>query len=95
MTNDYSQTKVTYYRRLYVAYCIYTGVNTVPLLLSATGLHRRTLQEIILVLAEMDIVCAFEGGTKNRTYSIEEWGAINKEYIKNNLQHIKSVLQLP
>ena len=54
---------------------------------------KRTLQDTILALAEIDIVCAISGGTKNRSYSIESWGAINKSYIKNNLQHIKGVLQ--
>lgn len=95
MKDKYSKTKTSYYRRLYVAHLIDTGVNTVPLLLETTGMPKRTLQDTILALAEMDIVCAVSGGTKNRTYSIEEWGAINKSYIKNNLQHMKCVLQYP
>jgi hypothetical protein len=89
----YSKTKTSYYRRLYIAYLIDMGINTVPLLLETTEMPKRTLQDTILALAEMDIVCATTGGTKNRIYSIEEWGAINKSYIKNNLKHIKGVLQ--
>jgi hypothetical protein len=89
----YSKTKTSYYRRLYIAHLIDTGINTVPMLLDSTGMHRRTLQDTILSLSEMDIICASIGGTKNRSYSIEEWGAINKNYITNNLQHIKDVLQ--
>ncbi len=93
MTDKYSKTKTSYYRRLYVAYLIDTGINTVPLLLENTEMPKRTLQDTILALAEIDIVCAISGGTKNRSYAIESWGAINKSYIKNNLQHIKGVLQ--
>lgn len=95
MTDKHSKTKTSYYRRLYVAHLIDTGVNTVPLLLETTEMPKRTLQDTILALAEMDIVCAVSGGTKNRAYSIKEWGAINKSYIKKNLQHIKGVLQYP
>ena len=94
MTDKHSKTKTSYYRRLYVAYLIDTGTNTVPQLLEVTEMPKRTLQDTILALAEMDIVCAIAGVTKNRSYSIEEWGAINKGYIKKNLQHIKCVLQL-
>ena len=93
MTDKHSKTKTSYYRRLYIAHLIDTGINTVPLLLEVTGMPKRTLQDTILALAEMDIVCAISGGTKNRSYSISEWGAINKNDIKNNLQHIKGVLQ--
>ena len=93
MTNKYSKTKTSYYRRLYIAYLIDTGINTVPLLLESSEMPKRTLQDTILALAEIDIVCAISGGTKNRSYSIESWGAINKSYIKNNLQHIKAILQ--
>lgn len=89
----HSKTKTSYYRRLYIAYLIDTGINTVPLLLESTKMPKRTLQDTILALAEMDVVCAISGGTKNRSYSIDSWGAINKSYIKNNLQHIKGVLQ--
>ncbi|MGK0446912.1 MAG: hypothetical protein ACJA2M_000682 [Polaribacter sp.] len=94
MTDKYSKTKTSYYRRLYIAYLIDTGINTVPLLLESTEMPKRTLQDTILALAEIDIVCAISGGTKNRSYSIDNWGAINKSYIKNDLQHIKDVLQL-
>jgi len=89
----HSKTKTSYYRRLYIAYLIDTGINTVPLLLESTEMPKRTLQDTISALAEMDIVCAVSGGTKNRSYSIDSWGAIDKNYIKTNLQHVKSVLQ--
>ena len=93
MTVKHTKTKTSYYRRLYVAYLIDTGVNTVPLIMETTDMPKRTLQDTLAALIEIDVVYSFNGGTKNRTYSIEEWGAINKHWIKSNLQHVKSVLQ--
>ena len=90
----HSKTKKSYYRRLYVAYLIDSGVNTVPLLIETTDMPKRTLQDTLAALAELDILLESEGGTKNLTYQISNWGAINKKWIKNNLQHVKNVLQL-
>lgn len=87
-----SKTKSSFYRRLYVAYLIDSGTNTVQGIIDDTGMHRRTLQDTITALSEIDIICSASGGTKNKTYSIEDWGAINKSYIKNNIQHIIDVL---
>ncbi|PVZ63406.1 helix-turn-helix domain-containing protein [Pelagibaculum spongiae] len=94
MTNKPSKTKTSYYRRLLVAHLIDTGINTPPLILETTGMPRRTLQDTIKALAELDIECTDAGGTINRSYSITSWGAINKGWIKNNLQKIKDVLEL-
>jgi hypothetical protein len=85
-----SKTKSSFY----IAYLIDTGINTVQGLLDATNMHRRTLQDTILALSEIDILCESSGGTKNKTYSIDDWGVVNKGYIKSNLKHIKDVLQL-
>ncbi|NRA73063.1 MAG: helix-turn-helix domain-containing protein [Gammaproteobacteria bacterium] len=93
MTDKHSKTKTSYYRRLYVAHLIDTGINTVPQLLATTKMPKRTLQDTIVALAEMDIKCVISGGTKNRSYSIENWGAINKEWLKNNLHHVTNVLK--
>lgn len=89
----YSKTKTSYYRRLYVAYLIDSGVNTVPLLIETTDMPKRTLQDTLAALAELDIQLETEGGTKNLTYQISDWGAINKKWIKDNLQHVKYVLK--
>lgn len=94
MTN-YSKTKTSYYRRLYVAFLIDSGTNTVPALLEATEMHRRTLQDTLKALADLDIVIESRGGTKNASYTVKEWGAIDTDWIKNNLRHIKDVLELP
>jgi len=93
MTGKYSKTKTSYYRRIYVAYLIDTGTNTVKGLLDATGMHRRTLQDTLSALPEFDIIVESSGGTKALTYKVTNWGAIKKEWVKNNLQHIKYVLE--
>ncbi len=90
----YSKTKTSYYRRLYVAYLIDSGVNTVSSLIDATEMPKRTLQDTLAALSELDILLQSEGGTKNLTYRILEWGAINKKWIKDNLQYVKRALHL-
>jgi len=92
MTQKQGKTKTSYYRRLLIAYLIDNGVNTPPLMLKATGMPKRTLQDTIKSLAELDIFCEASGGTKNRSYSIKSWGAINTTWIQNNLEHIKATL---
>lgn len=94
MAQNYSKTKTSYYRRLLIAYLIDTGTNTVPLLMASTGMPKRTIQDTITALSELDIECVFSGATKNGHYLINAWGAINKNYIKDNLNNISAVLQL-
>jgi hypothetical protein len=91
----YSKTKTSYYRRLYVAYLIDSGTNTTEGIIAETGMPRRTLQDTIQALADLDIIAERRGGTKAATYSISKWGAIDKAWIKNNLQHVKDVLEYP
>ncbi len=79
---------------MYVAFLIDSGTNTVPALLEATEMHRRTLQDTLKALADLDIIIETRGGTKNASYAIISWGAIDKDWIKNNLQHVKSALSL-
>ena len=94
MTQKHSKTKTSFYRRLLVAHLIDTGINTLSLLIEATGMPRRTIQDTITALSELDIECVFSGATKNGHYSINGWGAINKQYIIDNLHDVKGVLQL-
>ena len=91
----FSKTKTSFYRCIYTAYLIDNGVNSVPLLCAETGMPRRTAQDTIAALEELDITCEFIGATKDGCYSITAWGAINKNWIKNNLQHITYVLEYP
>jgi hypothetical protein len=95
MTNKHSKTKTSYYRRLYVAYLIDSGTNTVQGLIDATEMPKRTLQDTLKVLSDLDIVCESRGGTKATSYRIVQWGAIDKKWIKSNLQHVKGVLEYP
>lgn len=89
---EYSKTKTSFYRRLYVAYLIDSGVNSVQQLLDATGMPRRTLQDTLAALHELDISLESHGGTKALTYSIVDWGAIRKDWVESHLQHVKGVL---
>lgn len=88
----HSKTKTSYYRRLFVAHLIDSGINTVPAIMQETAMPRRTAQDTISALAELDIVCLFQGAKKDGHYIIEDWAAINQKWIKDNLVQIKSVL---
>jgi len=90
---NHSKTKTCFYRRLYVAYLIDSGVNTVPKLIKATGMPKRTAQDTIKSLAEYDVLCVFQGATKDGFYQITGWGAIRKNWIKDNLKHVIDVLE--
>ncbi|KHT64523.1 hypothetical protein RJ45_05935 [Photobacterium gaetbulicola] len=94
-----SKTKSSFYRRLYIAHLIDSGIATVPDILEYTGMPRRTAQDTIKSLADLDIVCIFKQtqGERNRSgrYKIEDWGAINKAWIADNIAEIKQVLDYP
>ncbi|RAU46455.1 MULTISPECIES: winged helix-turn-helix domain-containing protein [unclassified Pseudomonas] len=97
---DVSKTKSSFYRRLYVAHLIDTGLATsVPAITEVTGMPRRTAQDTLLALADLDIVCAFEqeDGARNHAgaYRIHDWGAIDKRWIAEHLAQIKAVLGYP
>ncbi|MCD5977427.1 winged helix-turn-helix domain-containing protein [Pseudomonas quasicaspiana] len=97
---DVSKTKSSFYRRLYVAYLIDSELaSNVPALVDATGMPRRTAQDTIAALADLDIECEFEqlDGARNHAgqYRIRDWGAIDKNWIAGNLIQIKAVLGYP
>lgn len=97
---DVSKTKSSFYRRLYVAYLIDSGIaSSVPALTDVTGMPRRTAQDTLVALADLDIVCEFEqlDGGRNHTgsYRIRDWGAIDRQWIVRNLEQVKSVLGYP
>ncbi|WP_122315831.1 helix-turn-helix domain-containing protein [Pseudomonas cichorii] len=97
---DVSKTKSSFYRRLYVAYLIDCQLaSSVPELVEITGMPRRTAQDTIAALADLDIECEFEQleGARNHAghYRIRDWGAIDKEWIARNLISIKAVLGYP
>ena len=95
-----SKTRTSFYRRLYVAWLIDCGQATsVPALMDATGMPRRTAQDTLTALAELDIDCQFEqvAGERNNAghYRICDWGPIDKGWIAANLQQIKNALGYP
>ncbi len=95
MDQVHSKTKTSFYRRLYLAHLIDTGTNSVPTITDATGMPRRTAQDTIANLKELDIDCSFEGGTKNGSYQINDWGPISAQWVRANLKHIATVLNYP
>jgi hypothetical protein len=97
---EISKTKTSFYRRLYVAWLIDSGAAcSVPALMEATGMPRRTAQDTLIALAELDIDCVFEqdAGERNNAgrYVIRNWGAINAQWIAANLGQIKTTLGYP
>ncbi|MGE6661799.1 winged helix-turn-helix domain-containing protein [Pseudomonas sp. NPDC077408] len=95
-----SKTKSSFYRRLYVAWMIDSGAATsVPALVDATGMPRRTAQDTLAALADLDIDCRFtqDDGERHNAghYQIHDWGAIDRLWIERNLALIKSVLGYP
>ncbi|MBV4549801.1 winged helix-turn-helix domain-containing protein [Pseudomonas sp. SWRI102] len=97
---DVSKTKSSFYRRLYVAYLIDSDTaSNIPALTEATGMPRRTAQDTVAALADLDITCEFEQeqGARNHAgrYRIRDWGAIDRRWIEQNLARIKAVLEYP
>ncbi len=99
-TMSISKTRSSFYRRLYVAWLIDSGTaNSVPALITATGMPRRTAQDTLAALSELDIDCVFEqhSGERNNAghYQIRDWGAIDKHWVAKHLTQIKAVLDYP
>jgi len=95
-----SKTKTSFYRRLYVAWLIDSGTAaSVPALMDATGMPRRTAQDTLCALHELDIDCVFEQaeGERNNAgfYRIRDWGAIDPAWVGSHLPRIKAVLGYP
>ncbi|SDG87120.1 hypothetical protein SAMN05216603_10487 [Pseudomonas benzenivorans] len=97
---DVSKTKSSFYRRLYVAWLIDSGgACSVPALMAATGMPRRTAQDTLTALADLDIDCVFvqQPGERNNAgyYAIRDWGAIDPRWIAAHLAQIKAILGYP
>ncbi len=90
-----TKTKSSFYRRLLVAKLIDQGINTVPAIMAETGMPRRTAQDTIGALQELDIQCAFEGANKDGGYVISDWGAINKKWLSQHMADIQAALGYP
>lgn len=96
---ELSKTKSSFYRRLYIAYLIENGVDNVPKIIAFSGMPRRTAQDTIKSLIELDIICQFiqTKGERHQTghYTIEQWGAINRDWLNQNIGQIKVALDYP
>lgn len=90
-----SKTKTSFYRRLYVAYLIQRGINSVPAITEASGMPRRTAQDTIVALHELDVKCEFIGATKDGSYKIISWGAIDLGWVEANVERICETLEYP
>lgn len=95
-----SKTRSSFYRRLYVAWLIDSGqACTVPELVAATGMPRRTAQDTLAALGELDIECSFaqQEGERNNAghYQIRDWGPINRGWIEQHLEQLKVSLGYP
>ncbi|WP_331351630.1 helix-turn-helix domain-containing protein [Cellvibrio sp. UBA7671] len=89
--SEHSKTKTSFYRRLYVAWLIEQGSNTVPKIIEATGMPRRTAQDTLAAIHELDI----EMENTNGTYRIVSWGVVNRHWLADNIEQIKTVLAYP
>lgn len=87
----HSKTKTSFYRRIYVAWLIQQDINSVPKIIEATGMPRRTAQDTLAAIHELDI----EMENNNGTYHVANWGAVNQQWVDNNIEHLKMVLEYP
>jgi hypothetical protein len=97
---EVSKTRTSFYRRLYVAWLIDSATaNNVPALMAATGMPRRTAQDTLAALAELDIQCDFvqHDGERNNAghYRITDWGPIDRAWVAAHQAQIRALLGYP
>lgn len=67
------------------------GFNTVPKLIEATGMPRRTAQDTLIAIHEL----AIELQNDNGIYKVVSWGSISDIWVDANISHMKKVLEYP
>lgn len=77
-----SKTKTSFYRRLLIAHLIDTGTDTLPKIQKEIDIPRRTAQDTINALGELDIECSYVGALKNGHYQIDSWDHLIKNGLK-------------
>lgn len=87
----HSKTKTSFYRRIYVAWLITQGFDTVPKIIAATGMPRRTAQDTLAAIHEL----AIDMENTNGVHRIKNWGAVNPAWVEQNISHLKEILQYP
>ncbi|APE31909.1 hypothetical protein BOX17_13665 [Halomonas aestuarii] len=94
-----SKTRTSFYRRLYVAHLVANGTTSVPAIMEATGMPRRTAQDTLTALAELDILCEFEHLPGERhnigAYVIRDWGPIDPRWVATNAERLRQALGYP
>lgn len=94
-----SKTRSSFYRRLYLAYLVARDIDNVPAITEATGMPRRTAQDTLAALAELDIDCVFEPTPGERhnigQYVIHDWGPINPDWLEVHAERLRKALGYP
>jgi len=95
-----SKTRTSFYRRLYIAHLIDAGIaESVPAIVEVSGMPRRTAQDTLSALAELDVVCEFEqtAGERHRSgrYVIRDWGPISPVWVARHIAEIAGALGYP
>lgn len=88
---SHSKTKTSFYRRIYVTWLITQGINTVPKIIAATGMPRRTAQDTFAAIGEL----AIRTENINGSYRVVSWGAVDAAWVDTNIDEIKQVLGYP
>ncbi|WP_049629085.1 helix-turn-helix domain-containing protein [Cellvibrio sp. pealriver] len=88
---DHSKTKTSFYRRIYVTWLIEQGSNSVPRIIAATGMPRRTAQDTLAAIHELAITLENNAGI----YRVVDWGAVDRKWVVDNINQIKRVLNYP
>jgi len=95
----FSKQQLAFFRKLYLAYLIDTESHNLLSLVATTGMPRRTIQDCLKVLKDVGIDCVFvdTAGTRHNDgfYQIRTWGAINQQWVADNIVMIKTGLGLP
>ncbi|MCL1137779.1 winged helix-turn-helix domain-containing protein [Shewanella pneumatophori] len=90
-----SKQQKAFLRKLYIAYLIDSERHNLLSLHKLTNMPRRTLQDAIAVLGDLAIECEFvQDGERNNAgfYRINQWGAINREWVELHLAEIEQQL---
>lgn len=88
---SHSKTKTSFYRRIYVAWLITQGINTVPKIIAATGMPRRTAQDTLAAIHEL----AIELGNDKGAFEVLDWGAVDRKWVETHIDQLKQVLEYP
>ncbi|WP_111412405.1 winged helix-turn-helix domain-containing protein [Billgrantia lactosivorans] len=94
-----SKTQSSFYRRLYLAHLIASGIASVPAIVDATGMPRRTAQDTLKALQELDVRCEFRPAPGERhnsgRYEITDWGPIDRDWVARHAERLRRTLGYP